>query len=72
MNKGKVYRISFDDHVEDGKNPINFTVYGKLIKQTAKSITIGCWVYTSKNKLDSNTKYYTLLKSTITDSKELK
>ena len=69
---GAIYRICFLDHVEDGTEALNFTVYGVCVRDDKESVVIGCWVYTEDHdKIDINTKIYTIVKSTITDSKEL-
>ena len=67
--KNQIYAVTFLDHVEDGIEPIEFVVYGKLIETNKKYIVIGGWVYKKrKGDPDSNEKVWTILKSTITGS----
>lgn len=69
---GDVVAIEFLDHVEDGKKPINFTVYGRLIKESFNAYTVACWTYTKPKKTDDNEKVFTIVKVAITNLKKLK
>lgn len=69
---GDILAIEFLDHVEDGKNPINFTVYGRLIKDGEKAYTIATWAYTKPKKTDHNEKVFTIVKAAITNLKKLR
>lgn len=71
---GDVVMIEFLDHSEDGyDHALKFTTYGKVLKITKLTITIGAWTYTDprhaetlKDFSEENEKKYTLVRSTIT------
>lgn len=71
MEKGKIYRIEFLDHVQDGSKPIKFEVFGRVAKITKTSVTLLTWGYTKRLTRDENTNYFTIVRSAITCSEIL-
>ena len=69
FRKGKVVEIKFLDHVEDGDKPLLFSVYGRITDVHRKYVVIAAWI---GEEVDHNTKYWTILKSTIQEWYELK
>ncbi len=66
FRKGLIVEVEFLDHVEDGSEPISFTVYGRVRQVHRKYVVIEGWAYTDhKIPCDSNVKFWTLLRSTI-------
>jgi hypothetical protein len=63
---GDEVRVQFYDHVEDGTEAINFTVWGRVSDLTKRTISIECWAYTDPNEEDkNNVKVYTIVKKAI-------
>lgn len=71
---GRIYAVYFDDHVEDDDTHMECVVYGKLIKETDKAITLCCWdlITTCESTREDNRKTFTILKGVITDKKLLR
>lgn len=59
---GEVVQVVFLDHCENHPEPIEATVYGKVIASSLLSLTVGCWE-TSVEGME-NTRY-TLIRSCI-------
>jgi len=73
LKEGKVMGVRFLDHVEDGSEPADFTVYGRVAKVTDQYVCIDSWVYTDRTKgYDSNVKRFTLLRSCVLKAWEVK
>ena len=66
LREGKLMAIRFLDHVEDGSEPADFTVYGKVAKVADDYVCIDSWCYSDdKVPYDRNVKRFTILTSTI-------
>ena len=70
---GKEFKITFLDHVEDSDEPIICVVYGVCIRNTYKAITLACWELQGEDEETTinNRKSYTIVKSAITETKEI-
>lgn len=64
---GDIVHIVFLDHVEDGDEPIEFEVFGRVIKKDPIFINVGSWLYTQEENCieDSNIKTWCIVSSTI-------
>lgn len=72
MKVGKIYRITFLDHVEGGDAPQKFELFGRVAKLRKKSVTIVSWAYPGSTELcDDNTNHFCILRSAITRVDEL-
>ena len=71
---GDVVRVVFLDHVEDSDKPLEFEVFGRILKQTATSTTIGSWLYTKEDNAagDENVKTWCIVNSAIQTINQLK
>ena len=68
MKANDIVAVTFLDHVESPKvsKAEKFTVFGRVIQVTARSVIVGAWCYASKRrKCDHNTTTYTILRSCI-------
>ena len=68
MKINDIVAITFLDHVESSKGAKaeKFTVFGRLINITPKSLIVASWAYANKRrKCDHNTTTYTILRSCI-------
>jgi hypothetical protein len=68
MKANDIVAVTFLDHVESPKvsKAEKFTVFGRVIQVTARSVIVGAWYYASKRrKCDHNTTTYTILRSCI-------
>ena len=73
IREGKLMAIQFLDHVEDGSEPADFTVYGKVAKVAGNHVCIDSWCYTDpKEAYDRNVKRFTILTEVILKAWELK
>lgn len=64
---GDISECSFLDHVEDGSEPIEFTVWGRVESINKKRIVIVSWAYQDGVKRDDpNEKRWTIVRSTVT------
>lgn len=74
VRKNQIVEIVFQDHSEGGDS-LEFIVYGRVMWQTPKDITVGCWVYSEpcrKVKLDDyNVHLYTIVKKAIRSIRRL-
>ena len=67
MRVGQVWAIEFDDHVEDGSEPMRLVVYGRLGEVSRKHLCIDCWAYADASRpYDGNVKRFTICRSTVT------
>jgi hypothetical protein len=64
---GDVVRVVFLDHVEDSDKPLEFEVFGRILKQNATATTIGSWLFTKEanETEDGNIKTWCIVNSTI-------
>lgn len=71
---GDVVRVVFLDHVEDSDKPLEFEVFGRILKQNATATTIGSWLFTKEtNEIeDGNIKTWCIVNSTIQTINTLK
>jgi hypothetical protein len=68
MKTNDVVAVTFLDHVESPKvsKAEKFTVFGRVIQVTSRSVIVGAWTYANKRrKCDHNTNTYTILRSCI-------
>lgn len=66
LRRGNVVAIDFLDHVQDGKDPLEFRVFGRVIAVDRRSITVAAWEYADQKAPDHNCTTYTIVRSTIT------
>ena len=72
FEKGKDYKILFEDHAEDTLESMLFHVYGQCIKDEKSHVVIGCWVALDNPGYDLvNEKVYVIVKKAILNVKEL-
>ena len=63
---GDVVECVFLDHVEDGTDPIKFTVWGRLEKITRTKLVIASWAYEDgEAREDGNEKRWTIVRSAV-------
>jgi hypothetical protein len=77
VKKGELVEVSFLDHVEDGDEAIEFTVWGRVDRTTRNSILIMAWAFASeveaaKNSNHENVKTFTIVRRAITALHKLK
>ena len=68
MKANDIVAVTFLDHVESPKvsKAEKFTVFGRVIQVTSRSVIVGAWCYANKRrKCDPNTTTYTILRSCI-------
>lgn len=64
--KGDEVKVLFEDHVEDGDEPVVCVVRGKLVRKGPKFITVEAWTVEGDDEVnDNNRKTFTILCSTI-------
>lgn len=68
----KIFQVTFYDHMSGDKKtePLLCTVWGKLVKQTPKYITLLSWE--AHEDEDDNNETFVIVMSTIEDVKILK
>ena len=73
--KGDLVAATFRDHAE-GTDHFEFTVYGRVIRQSDIDIVICCWHYSdlkaSIDPHDTNVIVHTIIKAAITGFKKFK
>ena len=74
MKKGEIWGIKFLDHVEDGKKPMTFEVFGRVVRVGKRSVTLASWDYAGgKGREDrDNMKTFCLVLSCIIDAQRLR
>ena len=73
IREGKLMAVRFLGHCENGSEPCDFTVYGRVAKVADGYICIDSWVYTdTKTPYDGNVKRFTVLTAVIIKAWELK
>lgn len=65
--KGSIVRVVFLDHVEDGDELMECTVYGRLAGITRKEYQIDSWCCKDPKCHEDNKKRFTLARSTFID-----
>jgi len=70
---GDVVRIVFLDHVEDSDQPLEFEVFGRILKRNSTATTIGSWLLNKDDNEagDENIKTWCIVNSTIQTIKQL-
>lgn len=70
---GDIVRITFLDHVEDGNDPIEFEVFGRVARNDDKSVVVRSWGLANGDIDDvkENEKVFTIVKSTVTSLKKI-
>jgi hypothetical protein len=63
--KGHVVAITFLDHVEDGDEPMECTVYGRLHKTTRQSYIVDSWTCADEKVHEDNKKRFVILKKVV-------
>jgi hypothetical protein len=70
LKEGSIVELTFLDHVEDGPEPIEFMVWGRVSGMTKRSLSVECWGYASKvdeaSHGDHNIKSFTIVKRAVT------
>ena len=74
MKKGEIWGIKFLDHVEDGKFPLAFEVFGRVLRVGKRSVTLASWDYAGgKGKRDlDNMKTFCIVLSTVIEAQRLR
>jgi hypothetical protein len=66
LRVGDEVRVRFLDHVEDGSEPIEFVVYGRVADMNSSKIVVDSWAYADGARgYDSNVKRYCLLRKVV-------
>jgi hypothetical protein len=70
---GDMVRIVFLDHVEDSDHPLEFEVFGRILKRNSTATTIGSWIFTKDDNEagDDNIKTWCIVNSAIQTIKQL-
>jgi acyl-CoA hydrolase len=70
IKPGNVVELQFLDHVQDGKDAIEFRVWGEVLDITRTSIRVACWAHVDKSMRDEpepfNETTFTIVKKAIT------
>ena len=74
MKKGEIWGITFLDHVEDGRKPLLFECFGRVVRVGKRSVTLASWDYAGgKGREDrDNMKTFCLVLSCIIDAQRLR
>jgi|TARA_R110000744_G_scaffold123665_2_gene229021 hypothetical protein len=73
MKCGEIWGITFLDHVEDGKKPITFEVFGRVVRVGKRSVTLASWDYAGgKGRDRDNMKTFCIVQSCIIGSQRLR
>jgi len=71
LKEGCLVQIVFLDHVEDGPDPIEFEVIGRVSGITKRAVTVRCWNYSrpvdEASHGDHNVKSFTIVKKAMTE-----
>lgn len=64
---GDIVECCFLDHVEDGGDPLEFFVWGRVDKVTPRHVEIVSWAYADRDSIpgDTNEKRWTIVSSAI-------
>lgn len=64
--KGDVVEVTFLDHAEDSRDVLPFQVWGRVVRRSKDSLTIGVWLHRdAPGCRDSNTRTFTLVKRAV-------
>lgn len=63
--KGQTVRVTFLDHVEDGDELMECTVYGRLAKTTKQEYQVDSWCCKDPECHENNKKRFTLLRKAV-------
>lgn len=65
---GDIVECQFLDHVEDGGDPLEFIVWGRLVKVTRRHYEIVSWAYADPGREggDRNEKRWTIVRKAVT------
>lgn len=70
IRPGNIVELQFLDHVQDGKDAIEFRVWGEVLDITRTSIRLACWAHVNKAMRDEpepfNETTFTIVKKAIT------
>ena len=73
MKTGEIWVVKFLDHVEDGKKPLAFEVFGRVMRVGKRSVTLASWDYAGgKGRDRDNMKTFCIVLSTILDGQRLR
>tara|TARA_R110001632_G_scaffold17587_2_gene55553 strand:- start:1392 stop:1619 length:228 start_codon:yes stop_codon:yes gene_type:complete len=73
MKKGEIWGITFLDHVEDGKKPMTFEVFGRVLRVGKRSVTLASWDYAGgKGRDRDNIKTFCIVQSTVIEAQRLR
>ena len=68
LRRGQIVAVTFLDHCQGGRDPLQFVVYGRLAAITATCVTIIGWQYAEKSKslaIDQNSTSWNIVRSAI-------
>lgn len=69
--KGHIVSVTFLDHVEDGDEPMECTVYGRLHKTTRVAYLVDSWTCADEVIHEENKKRFVILKRVVSSIKVL-
>ena len=73
MRTGEIWVVKFLDHVEDGKKPIAFEVFGRVMRVGKRSVTLASWDYVGgKGRDRDNMKTFCIVQSTVIEAQRLR
>ena len=73
MKKGEIWAVKFLDHVEDGKKPMTFEVFGRVLRVGKRSVTLASWDYAGgKGRDRDNMKTFCIVQSTVIEAQRLR
>tara|TARA_R110002167_G_scaffold125747_1_gene306147 strand:- start:1230 stop:1457 length:228 start_codon:yes stop_codon:yes gene_type:complete len=73
MRTGEIWAVKFLDHVEDGKKPIAFEVFGRVMRVGKRSVTLASWDYVGgKGRDRDNMKTFCIVQSTVIEAQRLR
>jgi hypothetical protein len=73
MKKGEIWAVKFLDHVEDGKKPMTFEVFGRVLRVGKRSVTLASWDYAGgKGRDRDNIKTFCIVQSTVIEAQRLR
>jgi hypothetical protein len=72
---GDIVEVRFLDHSEaehGDEDELDFTVWGRLVKETSRAYTVETWGYSDpERKRDNNCERFTIVKAAILEARTL-
>ena len=73
MKKGEIWAVKFLDHVEDGRKPLLFECFGRVVRVGKRSVTLASWDYAGgKGRDRDNMKTFCIVQSTVIEAQRLR